>query len=134
MSVIRGFGRVGDAHQRRRVVGLFEGLGDHERDRLALMVHPVVLEHVQALADVRVHDGLVRRDRRAAARSGASGRRCTPGARSAAALSIEAMRPFATVLRTMAPCAWPGTLEFGSVGRAAGHLLAAVDAADAVVR
>ena len=32
----------------------------------------------------------------------------TPGARSAAALSMEAMRPFATVLRTMAPCAWPG--------------------------
>ena len=55
-----GFRRVGDAHQRRRVVRLFEGLGDHEGDRLALMVHPVVLEHVQALTDGRVHGALVR--------------------------------------------------------------------------
>ena len=55
-----GFRRVGDAHQRRRVVRLFEGLGDHEGDRLALMVHPVVLEHVQALTDIRVHSALVR--------------------------------------------------------------------------
>ena len=50
----RGFGRVGDAHQRRRVVRLFERIGDHEGDRLALMAHPVVLEHVQALTDSRV--------------------------------------------------------------------------------
>ena len=55
-----GFGRVGDAHQRRRVAGLFERFGDHERDRLALMAHPVVLEHVQALTDFGVDDGLVR--------------------------------------------------------------------------
>ena len=54
MSVVAGFGRVGDAHQRGRVVRLFERIGDHERDRLALMVHPVVLEHVQAFTDVRV--------------------------------------------------------------------------------
>ena len=70
-----GFGRVGDAHQRRRVVRLFEGLGDHEGDRLALMVHPVVLEHVQALADIRVHERPCAGDRQAAARCGASGRR-----------------------------------------------------------
>ena len=42
------------------MVRLFEGLGDHEGDRLALMAHPVVLEHVQALADGRVHRTLVR--------------------------------------------------------------------------
>ena len=56
----RGLGRVGDAHQPRRVGGLLEGLGDHERDRLALMVHPVVLEHVQALTDGWVREALVR--------------------------------------------------------------------------
>ena len=56
----RGFGRVGDAHQRRRMVRLFECIGDHEGDRLALMVHAIVLEHVQALADIRVHAALVR--------------------------------------------------------------------------
>jgi hypothetical protein len=31
----------------------------------------------------------------------------TPGARPAAALSMEAMRAFATVLRTITPWAWP---------------------------
>ena len=71
----RRFGRVGDAHQRRRMVRLFEGLGDHEGDRLALMVHPVVLEHVQALTDSRVRQRPCAGDRRAAARCGGSGRR-----------------------------------------------------------
>ena len=42
------------------MVRLFEGLGDHEGDRLALMADAVVLEHVQALADGRVHRALVR--------------------------------------------------------------------------
>ena len=56
----RDFGRVGDAHQGCRMVGLFERIGDHERDRLALMAHAVVLQHVQALTNVRVDRGLVR--------------------------------------------------------------------------
>jgi hypothetical protein len=41
------------------VTGLFERPGDHERDRLALMVDPIVLQHVQALADNGVRQALV---------------------------------------------------------------------------
>ena len=40
---------------------LFERLGDHDRDRLAVEAHPIVLEHVQALADGRVDHALVLR-------------------------------------------------------------------------
>ena len=54
----------------------------------------------------------------------------TPGARSASAVSIDVMRPLATVLRTTAACATFGTVELGGVGGAAGDLLPAVDAAD----
>src|SRR4051812_31519508 len=54
-----GFRRVGDAHQRGRIVRLFECFGDHESDRLALMAHPVVLQYVQALTHVRVYRGFV---------------------------------------------------------------------------
>ena len=67
----RGFGRVGDAHQGCRVVGLFERIGDHEGDRLALMAHPVILEHVQALTDRPGRRWPCAGDRRAAARCGA---------------------------------------------------------------
>jgi hypothetical protein len=55
----RALGRVGNAHQGCRVIGLFERSGDHEGDRLALMAHAVVLQHVQALTDRRVHHCLV---------------------------------------------------------------------------
>jgi hypothetical protein len=55
----RGLGRVGNAYQGCRMVGLFERIADHERDRLALMARAVVLKHVQALAKCRVHHGLM---------------------------------------------------------------------------
>ena len=54
------FRRVSDAHERGRVDGLLECVGDHKGDRLALMAHPVILEHVQAFTDVRIDEGPVR--------------------------------------------------------------------------
>ena len=39
---------------------LFDSVGDHERDRLALMAYPLVLQHLQALTDGCVDHGLVR--------------------------------------------------------------------------
>src|SRR5439155_591442 len=124
-----GFGRVGDSHQRRRIVRLFERIGNHEGERLALMVHTIVLEYVQALTDSRVWGALVRaisKPRRVAVRHGGddTGRsfrcRTVDGCNAA----IGDRTPHDGAVRQT----W--YVELGSVRGAARDLLAAVDAAD----
>src|SRR4051794_23975609 len=41
--------------------GLLKRISDHEANRLTLMADPVVLKHVQPLADVRINGAFVRR-------------------------------------------------------------------------
>ena len=99
---------IGDAHQRRGVARLFQRFSDDERNRLALMAYSVVLQHVQTLTYLGIGSRLVRairEPRRVAMRQHSD----DAGKRSAAALSIDAMRPLAIVLRTMAACATFGT-------------------------
>jgi hypothetical protein len=50
----RGLGEVGHADQRCGMVGLFLGRGQHQRQRLAVVIHPVVLEYRQAFAGHRL--------------------------------------------------------------------------------
>jgi hypothetical protein len=111
------------------VCRLFESVGDHERNRLALMAHPVVLEHVQALTDRRVHDGLVRAigdPRRITKRQdgddAGSPFRCRAVDGSDAAVRDRATHDDAV--------RHAGHVKFGGIGGRAGDLPAAVDAAD----
>ena len=53
-----GFSRVGGAP--KWLLGrLLQGFGDHERNRLTLMVHAIVLEHMQAFADGGIGGAMV---------------------------------------------------------------------------
>ena len=61
--VTRRLGVVGDADQRRGVVGLLLRLGEHHRDRLAVPVDRVVLHHRQVVAAGRLGRGHEQRRR-----------------------------------------------------------------------
>ena len=71
-------------------------LGDHHRDRLARVAHPVVLEQVEPEGERRVLLVRIQRQRRAVGR--ASSPRTTPGCALAAATSRPVTRPRASVL------------------------------------
>src|ERR687892_726213 len=93
------------------------------------MAHPIVLEHVQALTDDRVDEGLVLaigQLRRVAVRQDSDDARC-PFRRRAVDGSDAAVRH-----RAPHDCSVRQArhVELGGVGGAAGDLLAAVDAAD----
>ena len=52
------------------MAGLFQRFCDHEGDRLSLMVHVIVLQDMQSLSEVRIHDAFmlsIRKPRRIAA-------------------------------------------------------------------
>ena len=90
------------------MVRLFEGVGDHERDRLSLMMHMIVLEHVQAFTNIRVHGAFVMpigKPRRIAV-----GQNGDHTGRPFRRRAVDGSDPaIASVLRTIAPCATPGT-------------------------
>ena len=108
MSVIR-LAAHSHSHQRRRVLCLLERVGDHQRDRLALVRHLRILQDVQSLADGRIDHALVRaigQPRRVQVRQ--------HGDHTGSALRSRAVDAWrcgrcATVLRTMAACAKRGS-------------------------
>ena len=125
----RGLRRIGDAYQPCRVGGLFEGVGHHERDRLALMIDTVVLKHVQAFTDGWVGEALV----------GAIGepRRiavCQDREHAGRSFSLRRVDRSDASVRDRAPddggVREVRYFEFGGIGRGPGDFLSAVDTAD----
>src|SRR5436190_912576 len=123
-----GFGCVADADQAGRMVGLFEGLGDRERNRLALMTDLIILEHMQTFTNIRI-------DKRFVSTIGeprrVSMRQDRHYARSA--FRHRSIDGSDTAARNRAPhddaVGLPRPIEFRSIAGATGHFQAAVDAA-----
>ena len=108
--------------------GLFQRFGNHERDWLPLLNDPIVLEHVEALADCRIDGGVVLaigEPRRVPVRQNDD----DPGhplRRLGIDRSDPATRDGAAHDRRVRLA---GHIELGGIGRAARHLLSAVEAA-----
>ena len=70
IRVAGGLRLVIDTNRQRRVLGLVQGFGDHDRDRLAEKPDLVVLQDVQPLAGGWIDEALVLPVRQVGARSG----------------------------------------------------------------
>ena len=117
-----------DLDQVARVLGDVAVLGDHRRDRLAVVAHLLDRDHV---LDDRAGAERGQR-RRALGDVGAGDDAITPGSASAFDVSMRTMRACACGLRTIAACAMLGELDVVDVAALAAQEARILDAVDAL--